>query len=89
VNVTPKTSDLFDEIAVRVAIGSEGLWVECAVIAPESALGRTVHLYLPDEVSEALLKVFRRRAIYRRREPLSEPESLGTVTELRPEPRND
>jgi hypothetical protein len=88
VNVTPKTLDFFDELSIRLSFGDEGVWIECGAIAPPSAIGRTVYLYLPDEISEVLLRELRRRAIHRRRKPLSEPQSPGTVSELRPSPQD-
>lgn len=96
-NVVPKRYDVLgfldeeirldEKVKLRVifATGSRGepsgLWVECRAIYPDSALGRTVHLFLEDDVSEALMKLCRERAVQRRSEPLSEPRSPAPLSE--------
>ena len=71
-NVVPK---VWHTGEMRWIAWTEGVGVICQVEHPPSSAGRTVHVFFTDDECEQLLRELRQRAIYRRRQTMTEADA--------------
>lgn len=64
--VTPKR--LYDD-RVAALPSADGVWVQCEVTYPPSAVGRSVDVFVPDDLVTSMLLEFRDRARVLRSQP--------------------
>lgn len=61
-----------DEPKVIFGYEGDGMWFDCEVISPPSAEGRSVHVFIPQNLIPGVFKALRDKMVYDRSKPMSD-----------------
>lgn len=70
-----------DEPKITPMGRGEGLWLDCGVIQPRSAEGRTVRVFIPPNLVPGLMKACREQMIRDREQTIAQVEQSSADTQ--------